>query len=350
MITPKTIKRASLQVSKNLGAYNLLLNSEWRRKRLLILCYHGIALEDEHEWQPAMYMNVAAFEARLKILKSGGYCVLPLAEALQRMYAGDLPERSVAITFDDGAYDFYKQAHPLLKAYNFPVTVYITTYYCDYNKPVFGMICSYMMWQKRGTTVDGRKIIGADFTMNLANENGRDAALKVIADFVEKENLSAPEKDGVARRLASCLGVDYDQLLAKRVLHIMNREEVETLADQGVDFQLHTHRHRTPLDSKLFHREIADNRRYIQDMTGACADHFCYPSGTYKPEFLPWLNEDKVVSATTCDPDIASAQSHALMLPRLVDHSRLAPIEFEGWLTGISSFLPRQRSYADAAD
>jgi len=350
LITPKTIKRASLRVSKSFRAYNLLLNSEWRRKRLMILCYHGIALEDEHQWHPALYMNASDFETRLKILKKGGYRVLPLAEALQRMYAGELPERSVAITFDDGAYDFYKQAHPLLKAYDFPATVYITTYYCDYNKPIFGLICSYMMWRKRGATVDGRMITGVDFTLNLAHENGRAAALKVIVDFAEKENLSAAEKDEVARRLATCLNIDYDELLAKRILHIMNRDEVETLAAQGVDFQLHTHRHRSPLDSKLFHREIDDNRRYIEDLTGAGADHFCYPSGAYRPEFLPWLSEDKVISATTCDPDIASAQSHPLMLPRLVDHSSLAPIEFEGWLTGISSFLPRQRSYADAAD
>ena len=327
-----------------------MLNSEWRRKRLLILCYHGIALEDEHEWHPALYMNASDFETRLEILKRGGYRVLPLAEALQRMYAGELPERSVAITFDDGGYDFYKQAHPLLKAYGFPVTVYITTFYCDYNKPVFGLICSYMMWRKRGAIVDGRMITGADFTLNLAHEEGRAAALKVIVDFAEKENLSAAEKDEVARRLATCLDIDYDELLARRILHIMNRDEVETLAAQGVDFQLHTHRHRSPLDSKLFHREIDDNRRYIKDLTGVGADHFCYPSGAYRPEFLPWLSEDKVVSATTCDPDIASAESHPLMLPRLVDHSSLAPIEFEGWLTGISSFLPRQRSYAHAAD
>ena len=38
-------------------------------------------------------------------------------------------------------------------------------------------------------------------------------------------------------------------------------------------------------------REIRDNRDRIRDFTGHEAVHFCYPSGDYAPEFLPWLRE-----------------------------------------------------------
>src|SRR5215210_3401802 len=101
----KNIKRASLRACKNLGLFGAMSASRWRRERLLILGYHGISLEDEHAWDPSLYMESADFEARLEVLKRGGYAVLPLAEAIHRLYANDLPERSVVLTFDDGYYD-----------------------------------------------------------------------------------------------------------------------------------------------------------------------------------------------------------------------------------------------------
>lgn len=347
MSTLKNIKRASLQMCKSLGGYRLLQDSPWRRRRLLILCYHGVSIEDEHEWNAELYMHPAALGARFEILKRGGYNVLPLDEGLRRMYAGDLPERSVSITFDDGMYDFYKQAYPLLKAYGFPATNYVSTYYCDYNKPIFGLICSYMLWRARGKRIDARSLTDSELMLDSTTPEDRGRAVTALTDFADRQQLSGAEKNDLAERLAALLGIDYEALLAKRILHLMNGEEVARLSAEGIDMQLHTHRHRTPLDTELFHKEIRDNRARIEEMTGTRAVHFCYPSGLYRPEFLPWLGEANVVSATTCDPDIASPESNALTLPRLVDHSSLTPIEFEGWLTGAASFLPRQKSYAD---
>jgi hypothetical protein len=112
-----------------------------------------------------------------------------------------------------------------------------------------------------------------------------------------------------------------------------------------VDIQLHTHRHRTPNDRALFLRELVDNRARIDPIRDGSARHFCYPSGVYRPEFLPWLEEAGVVSATTCDPGLASRKSEPLLLPRLVDSSFLSPLDVEGWLTGMSAFfMPRKAS------
>ena len=83
----KQIRRATLHLLRNTGVFRLLRESEWRRQRLLILCYHGISLEDEHQWRPGLYMEPRTLEQRLGILRAGGYNVLPLGEALQRLYA-----------------------------------------------------------------------------------------------------------------------------------------------------------------------------------------------------------------------------------------------------------------------
>ena len=140
----RNAKLATLGVLRRTGVFDLVANSEWRRNRLLILCYHGTSLEDEHEWRPALYMAPQVLEQRLQALRSMRCSVLPLEEALQRLHSRDLPPRSVAVTFDDGAYDFYRQALPLLKKYELPVTVYQTTYYSDHAFPIFNLICSYM--------------------------------------------------------------------------------------------------------------------------------------------------------------------------------------------------------------
>ena len=55
------------------------------------------------------------------------------------------------------------------------------------------------------------------------------------------------------------------------------------------------------------------------------------------------LDEAGVLSATTCDPGLASRHSAPLLLPRLVDSSFLSTLDVEGWLTGMSAFfMPRK--------
>jgi peptidoglycan/xylan/chitin deacetylase (PgdA/CDA1 family) len=317
-------------------------DSAWRRNRLLILCYHGISLSDEHEWDSCLYMSPAEFETRLRAIQRGGYAVLPLGDALERLYTGSLRERTVVITFDDGASDLFRRAYPLLAKYGYPATVYLTTYYCDYQKPVFPVFCSYVLWKARGAVLDVGGILGPTERWDLRTAAGRARALRSITEFAGHRHLSAGDKDTLVEAVARRLGVDHESLVSNRVLHILNPDEVAELSRNGVDFQLHTHRHRTPAQHAAFLREIAENRDRIRAMTGSEPTHFCYPSGVHRPEWLPWLEEAKVVSATTCLPGIASGVANALLLPRLVDTGHLSQTEFEGWLAGVSSFLPRR--------
>ncbi len=248
------------------------------------------------------------------------------------------------MTFDDGLADFGLRAMPLLRRYGFPATVYLSTYYCLDNRPVFPAFLSYVLWKARARTLSSRDVIsgGEGHRWDLGDEAQRRDAVAVLRAHAEEKGWSAAEKDELLRRLAAATGVDYDALARRRILHLLQPSEVSALAAEGIDFQLHTHRHRTPLQRELFVEEITRNREHLEQLIGSAPRHFCYPSGFHRPEFLGWLSETGVISATTCDTGMASPRSQALLLPRVIDTSVLSELEVESWLTGVGALLPKR--------
>ena len=337
----KSIRGNLLRALKGAGIFDRVRDSNWRRSQLLILCYHSLAIDEENLWRPALFLAPSRLRERFEMLKEGGYHVLPLGEGLERLHRHDLPPRSVVLTFDDGTYDFHKLAFPLLREYGFPATVYQTTYYCSRRMPVYSLICSYMLWKKREATLNAAPSIGVADDIRLDTPENRQSALDQIVAFAEREQLSTDQKNGLAADLAQRLGIDYDGLLRQRILQLMTPEEIAELAAAGISFELHTHRHRTPRDQTLFVKEIRDNRDALQAITKKRPTHFCYPSGDYDLMFLPWLAEEGVVSATTCDPGLTSARSTPLLLPRFIDTTAQTPLEFESWLTGVGALVSR---------
>jgi len=343
----KPLKRGALRTMKHLGVYRACRDSAWRRRRLLILCYHGISLDDEHRWDPQFYMSPADFERRLELLAAGGYTVLPLGQALEQLYAGTLAPRSVCLTFDDGLFDFQERAMPLLEKYGFPATVYLTTYYSDFNRPVFNPFMQYVMWKSERTTVDASALLGRETVWELRSAAGRHAALVTLLQFARARDMSAADKDKLAARVCALLGIDYDALVERRMLHLLTPEEVARLARRGVDFQLHTHRHCNPRDREGLAREIIDNRRRMEEILGESPVDFCYPSGVCRDGYPEWLAELGVRSATTARAALASPDSHIMMLPRVVDSTSLDTLEFEGWLTGVSAAIPQRHWHVE---
>ena len=336
----RKLKLSFLHIARAIGLFAAAARSRTRSRQLLILCYHGISLDDEHEWKPGLFMTAALFEERLKQLRRGGFSVLPLDEAVTRLRAGNLPQRAVAITFDDGNVDFHRLAWPLLKQYGFPATVYLTTYCCEKKLPVFPLMLSFLLWKARGRQAEVELPSGEFILVDATSEESRRIAELQLLTLAHDDDLSGIDEDNLARCVARGLDIDYDDLVARRMLHLMTPEEVRELAADGVDFQMHTHRHRSPLDEESYRGELRTNAEFIKAMTGATPRHFCYPSGTVKPEFEQWLASESVLSATTCERGIATQTSNSLNLPRLLDHSTLTEVEFEAWLCGMGALLP----------
>src|SRR6185369_7025985 len=115
-----------------------------------------------------------------------GCNVLGLEEALQRVYTGDLPERSVELTFDDGCYSFYRKAFPLMKEINLTCTVYLSSYYSGFNSPVFDVMCSYLLWKGGNRIIEGGEFAKNGSRFDLRNDAGRAAAALAIRSFARE--------------------------------------------------------------------------------------------------------------------------------------------------------------------
>ncbi len=314
--------------------------TRWRRNRLLVLAYHGISLHDEHLWDSNLFIAPDRFRRRMETLRRGPYNVLPLEEALQRAASGDLPPASVAITIDDGLYCFYKTALPILEGLQLPSTLYLTTYHCDNQLPVFNVAMQYLLWRARDSELDLQPVTGAPQRFKLRDASTRRLAFDALLDYAQQRGMSGAAKQELIEKTAAALNIDEGPMRRGRLFHIMTPNEAAECARRGVDIQLHTHRHRVPRNRDEFWREIDDNRRRIQEITGRSPRHFCYPGGVYYPECFAWLRERDVVSATTCDPDLISRRTEAMCAPRLVDVSSLNDTEFDAWLSGLASLLP----------
>jgi peptidoglycan/xylan/chitin deacetylase (PgdA/CDA1 family) len=331
----KRIKRLSLAALKASGAFETVARSSWRNNRLLVLGYHGVSLHDEHEWNPGIYLSPEVFAGRLDLLARLRCNVLPLDDALRRLRDGRLPPRSVALTFDDGHHDFAEVAFPMLQRFGYPVTVYLTTYYVEYNVPVFDLAVSYLLWRcaRRGNvTVEFREDV-----LRLATRTPRQraASFAILAGHARRHALSGADKDGIVAVLADAAGVDYAELKARRMLHLLDADAIRRLHSQSVDFQLHTHTHRVPTDEHHFKREVTRNAERVTAMTGTRPEHFCYPSGEWHRLCFSWLREIGIASAVSTDVGMAARTSNPWCLPRLLDHGAISGIEYETWLCGI---------------
>ncbi len=98
------------------------------RSKAIVLAYHRvISLK-----QDAQLLSVSPenFELHLKFL-SNNYFPLSLHDLIEGLRRGNIPNKSVILTFDDGYLDNLIYAKPLLEKYNFPATVFVSSGYID---------------------------------------------------------------------------------------------------------------------------------------------------------------------------------------------------------------------------
>ncbi len=326
--------------SRVTGLERAVSASDWRRRRVLILGYHGVSLDDEHVWDPALFMSPRTLRRRFEILKEMGCSVLSLSDALARLRLGTLPERAVVLTFDDGLYDFRVHVAPLAQEFEFPVTVYLSTYYSVHQEPVFPVMLSYLLWKARGRRLSVKRA-GVENVELTAGNHGD--ILSLFGRYVAQAGLGGRDKAALLEDVAGALSIDYAEILRRRILQLMTPDEVAMLDHRWVSVQLHTHRHRTPTDRSALEDEILRNREIISAATGHVPTHLCYPSGRFEARGFEWLRALGVQSAVTCQPGLAAPQDETLALPRFIDTEPTSENSFRAWAAGVAHLLPRRK-------
>ena len=83
---------------------------------LPIIMYHSIL--NDKKLQNDYTISPTLFENDLKYLTDNGYTTVTVEDLINYVYHGrDLPDRCIMLTFDDGYYNNYYYAYPLLKKY-----------------------------------------------------------------------------------------------------------------------------------------------------------------------------------------------------------------------------------------
>jgi len=337
------MKISILYLLRGLGFFKL--SKFWNRKNLLILAYHGVEINDESSFNP-MFIKRPTFKKRMRYLKKEKFNVLGLSEALQKLHANNLPKNSVVITFDDGWYSTMYHAANILAKNAFPYTIYVTSYYVKHNNvPVLNVALSYMLWScsKQIIKLDSlaiRELSGTYSSLNTQEKNALQQKLFEYFNSIETIN----QKIEFIKKLSFMFEVDYKKILTARNLGLLSFSEIKILSDQGVDIQLHTHRHIMPFDDiEKIKNEIYENKYFLSPYVKNRLEHFCYPSGQHNPICESVLKTVGVSSATTCEPGFVTKKTNIYYLPRFLDLANIPQIVFEAELCGVLNLLRKTR-------
>jgi peptidoglycan/xylan/chitin deacetylase (PgdA/CDA1 family) len=97
----------------------------------LVVCYHAV----RSGWTGSSAVSESVLAHQLSLLRRRGYAGFTFSELERLRRQGELPPRSVAITFDDG-YESVLRARPLLTEAGYPATVFVVTQFVESGLPL----------------------------------------------------------------------------------------------------------------------------------------------------------------------------------------------------------------------
>ena len=110
------------------------LNGEAVASHAVLFIYHRFGENSV----PSTNIRLDQFDGHLQEPRDGGYNVLPLADIVKALQAGEtLADKTVGISIDDAYASLYANAWPRLRAANFPFTIFIATDSIDRKAPGF---------------------------------------------------------------------------------------------------------------------------------------------------------------------------------------------------------------------
>lgn len=272
------------------------------QSRALILFYHGVMDAVSDPWR--LHLPPARFAEQLEVLRRYG-TLLRLDELVKGLQDGQLPHRSIVVTFDDGYANNLTDAVPLLEKYDVPATIFVTTGYLGSSEEFWSdelerlLLCPGRLpehlqlringhspsWQLR-EAVEYRPEDYARHRRWNAWEAGNPSERHTIYRALYQELQPLPRRE--QQRVLGELRAQVQQPVAARPLHrFLTPAEVGKLAQNKlIEIGSHTVSH--PLLPQLSvaeqERELHDSRCTLEEITGQPITSLAYPYGRYGPE------------------------------------------------------------------
>jgi len=226
-------------------------------QRFQVVGYHKVSPDPHPFFEP---VEPGIFEQQMQFLKDC-YNVLELQDLVNRSRRGDLPERAVAITFDDGYRDNYDYAFPILKRLGLPATIFVATAAVGNSK---------MLWHDRifdafrFTTTKPERADLFKLKLNSALEKARRLYGNELIEFVEE--------------IEEELKPDYTE---RPRASMLTWSQIREMHAAGIHFGSHTVNH--PIMSRLrredIETELKQSREELSGELREPVNTFAYPNG-----------------------------------------------------------------------
>jgi peptidoglycan/xylan/chitin deacetylase (PgdA/CDA1 family) len=101
-------------------------------KAVPVLMYHSVGISNPNWIWNFLTVPHKIFEDHLQVLKTKGFNTIDLKQLYEYVGEGKpIPANSIVLTFDDGYFDNWVYAYPLLKKYGFKGTIFVNPEFVD---------------------------------------------------------------------------------------------------------------------------------------------------------------------------------------------------------------------------
>lgn len=283
----------------------LLLNSASKGQKLSILIYHQVVQEEE--FRKAFDPSQREFDRQMGLI-SKYFHPMGLIEAINALRNGTLPERAIAVTFDDGYANNYHTALPILQKHGIPATFFIASEFLNGG----------IMWNDAVLETFMRSHGGLD--LQEANL-GRFPPAKGEERLKQaQEVLNLLKRLPFEERTEKVAEITRSRALPDNLM--MTDDHVRKLHDAGMEIGGHTLSHpiltRVSLDEA--YKQIIQNKQQLERIIGAPLRSFAYPNGRpdqdYNKKITELVSQAGYEIAVTTSAGVSTRDTPVLELPR----------------------------------
>lgn len=259
------------------------LNQKLFGNQIIILYTHRI-IDKSDELYPLLkaldYLTIAEFEKRIKYLRRH-YRFISLPQAMECLKKGDITGNSVLLTFDDGYKCNYLKAFPILKKYNIPVTIFVSTDSVNSQNILWHdkLISAIGFTRKQQFKI--KKLSEKVFKVRTLKEKKN--SYQEIGNLLKRvDNI---EKVIIVDEIIKILEVTESVIAESNSM--LSWDEIRKMRDSGlVSFGSHTVTHPilTKISIEQLKEEILHSKKIIEQHIGDQVKFFAYPSGKYNVE------------------------------------------------------------------